>query len=82
MLRLPTIRDRYAEIATTAEREQQTYLGYLAELVIAECDDRDHRRAERRIRDAGFPRSKRLEDFSLEANSPPATGSKPATPCV
>ena len=68
MLRLPTIRDRFAEIATTAEREHQTYLGYLAELVIAECDDRDHRRAERRIRDAGFPRPKRLEDFSFEAN--------------
>ena len=68
MLRLPTIRDRFAEIAATAEREQQTYLGYLAELVIAECDDRDHRRAERRIRDAGFPRPKRLEDFSFDAN--------------
>jgi len=68
MLRLPTIRDRFAEIATTAEREHQTYLGYLAELVIAECDDRDHRRAQRRLRDAGFPRPKRLEDFIFEAN--------------
>ena len=68
MLRLPTIRDRFAEIAATAEREHHTYLGFLAELVIAECDDRDHRRAERRIRDAGFPRPKRLEDFSFEAN--------------
>ncbi|HUU84094.1 MAG TPA: IS21-like element helper ATPase IstB, partial [Phycisphaerae bacterium] len=68
MLRLPTIRERFAEIAATAEREHHTYLGFLAELVIAECDDRDHRRAERRIRDAGFPRPKRLEDFSFEAN--------------
>ncbi len=68
MLRLPTIRERFAEIAATAEREHHTYLGFLAELVIAECDERDHRRAERRIRDAGFPRPKRLEDFSFEAN--------------
>ena len=68
MLRLPTIRDRFAEIAAAAEREQMTYLGFLSELVIAECDDRTRRRAERRIRDAGFPRPKRLEEFSFEAN--------------
>jgi hypothetical protein len=45
-----------------------TYLGLLSELVIAECDDRARRRAERRIRAAGFPRPKRLEEFSFEAN--------------
>jgi DNA replication protein DnaC len=68
MLRLPTIRDRFTEIAAAAEREQMTYLGFLSELVIAECDDRTHRRAQRRIRDAGFPRPKRLEEFSFDAN--------------
>ena len=68
MLRLPTIRDRFSEIAATAQREHLTYLEFLSELVIAECDDRTHRRADRRIRDAGFPRPKRLEDFSYEAN--------------
>jgi DNA replication protein DnaC len=68
MLRLPTIRDRFAEIAAAAEREQLSYLGFLSELVIAECDDRARRRAERRIRDAGFPRPKRLEEFSFDAN--------------
>ena len=68
MLRLPTIRDRFAEIAAVAEREQQSYLGFLSELVIAECDDRDRRRAARRVHDAGFPRPKRLEEFSFEAN--------------
>ena len=45
MLRLPTIRDRFAEIAAAAEREQLSYLGFLSELVIAECDDRTRRRA-------------------------------------
>ena len=68
MLRLPTIRDRFAEIASAGEREQMTYLGFLSELVIAECDDRARRRAERRIRDACFPRPKRLEEFSFAAN--------------
>jgi DNA replication protein DnaC len=68
MLRLPTIRDRFAEIAAAAEREQESYLGFLSELVIAECEDRDRRRAERRVRDAGFPRPKRLDEFTFEAN--------------
>ena len=45
VLRLPTIRDRFTEIAAAAQREQLSYLGFLAELVMAECDDRDERRA-------------------------------------
>ncbi len=68
MLRLPTIRDRFSEIAAAAQREQLSYLGFLSELVIAECDDRTQRRAQRRIRDAGFPRPKRLDEFCFEAN--------------
>jgi DNA replication protein DnaC len=68
VLRLPTIRDRFEEIAAAAEREQLSYLGFLAELVMAECDDRDKRRAARRIHDAGFPRDKRLEEFDFAAN--------------
>jgi hypothetical protein len=92
MLRLPTIRARFPEIAAAAEREQMTYLGFLSELVIAECDDRSRRRAERRICAAGFPRPKRLEKFSFEANSahnsaviaswPTARGSRPDIRCV
>jgi len=69
VLRLPTIRDRFAEIAAAAEREQLSYLGFLAELVMAECDERDKRRAARRIHDAGFPRDKRIEEFDFAANS-------------
>ena len=55
MLRLPTIRERFAEIAATAEREHHTYLGFLAELVIAEATTAITAAPERRIRDAGFP---------------------------
>jgi DNA replication protein DnaC len=68
VLRLPTIRDRFEEIAAAAQREQLSYLGFLAELVMAECDERDTRRAARRIHDAGFPRDKRIEEFDFDAN--------------
>ncbi|RKS77586.1 DNA replication protein DnaC [Motilibacter peucedani] len=67
-LRLPTMRSRFAEIATAAEREQLSYLGFLAELVMAECDDRDTRRAARRLAAAGFPRDKRVDEFDFAAN--------------
>jgi DNA replication protein DnaC len=69
VLRLPTIRDGFEEIAAAAQREQLSYLGFLAELVMAECDERDKRRAARRIYDAGFPRDKRIEEFDFAANA-------------
>src|SRR5437764_3364950 len=68
VLRLPTIRDRFEEFAAAAQREQLSYLGFLAELVMAECDGRDRRRAVRRIREAGFPRDKRIGEFDFDAN--------------
>ena len=49
-----------------------SYRAFLAELLLAECDDRDERRRARRIRDAAFPRDKRLADFDYAAN-PPST---------
>ncbi len=48
VLRLPTIRARFAEAADKAEHDQLTYRGFLAELFMAECEDRDHRRVSRR----------------------------------
>ena len=68
MLRLPTMRARFAEVADAAQREQLTYRGFLAELLMAECDDRDRRRCARRITAAGFPREKWLQDFDYTAN--------------
>jgi len=75
LLRLPTMRERYAEIADAAGREQLSYRAFLAELLLAECDDRDARRALRRIHEAGFPRTKTLADFDFNAN----TAINPAT---
>ena len=69
MLRLPTIRGQFEDVADRASREQMTYRGFLAELLMAECDDRARRRSERRIKAAGFPREKSLRAFDFDANS-------------
>jgi DNA replication protein DnaC len=67
-LRLPTVRMRFEEVVTAAEKEQLTYRGFLAELLLAECDDRSRRRSARRVKAAGFPREKWLGDFDYDAN--------------
>jgi DNA replication protein DnaC len=67
-LRLPTIRAVIDEATKAAETEQLSYLGFLAELLLAECDDRDRRSSVRRVKAAGFPRDKWLGDFDYEAN--------------
>jgi DNA replication protein DnaC len=92
MLRLPTIRSRFDEFAAAAKREQMGYVGFLAELLLAECDDRDRRRSARRVKAAGFPREKWLSDFDYAANpnvspamintSPAATGYARESRCV
>ncbi|MFD7409405.1 IS21-like element helper ATPase IstB [Streptomyces sp. NPDC059866] len=45
-----------------------SYRAFLAELLMAECDDRARRRSERRIRAAAFPREKSLRAFDFDAN--------------
>jgi DNA replication protein DnaC len=67
-LQLPTIRQRYDEIAATALREQASYKQFLAELLDSEAAERAQRRKLRLVREAGFPRPKRLEDFDFTAN--------------
>ncbi|HYB16809.1 MAG TPA: IS21-like element helper ATPase IstB [Streptosporangiaceae bacterium] len=68
ILRLPTIRDRHGEIAAAATRQQAGYKGFLVELLSLECDDREARRKARLVREAAFPRPKRIEDFDFSAN--------------
>ncbi|MDH6493703.1 DNA replication protein DnaC [Streptomyces sp. SAI-127] len=67
MLRLPTIRGQFPDLAEAASREQMSYRGFLAELLLSECDDRARRRSERRIKAAGFPREKSLRAFDYDA---------------
>ena len=54
MLCLPTIRAQFPDLADAAAREQMPYRGFLAEMLMAECDDRARRRSERQIKAAGF----------------------------
>jgi DNA replication protein DnaC len=68
MLRLPTMRAQFCDLADQAAREQMSYRGFLAELLMAECDDRARRRSERRIKAAAFPRQKSLREFDFDAN--------------
>jgi DNA replication protein DnaC len=68
MLRLPTIRQQFPDLAEGAARDQMSYRAFLAELLLAECDDRARRRSERRIKAASFPRDKSLRAFDFDAN--------------
>ncbi|MEY8013756.1 ATP-binding protein [Mycobacterium servetii] len=77
-LHLPTVRDEAARLAEIAVRERQTHLGFLAEVLSAEVDDRNDRRRARRISEAKFPRLKRLADFNTEA-VPSVTAAQLAT---
>lgn len=68
VLHLPTVRSQFSEMITRAERDQLSYRGMLAELLMAECEERDRRRSQRRLQAAGFPRQKWLSDFDYTAN--------------
>ena len=77
-LHLPTVRDEAARLAEIAVRERQTHLGFLAEVLTAEVDDRNDRRRARRISEAKFPRLKRLAEFNTDA-VPSVTAAQLAT---
>jgi len=66
-LQLPQIRSDAARLAETAQRQQSTYLAFLAEVLAVEVDHRVERRKQRRIIEARFPRMKRLAEFDLTA---------------
>jgi DNA replication protein DnaC len=66
-LHLPTVRDEAQRLAEIALRERHTHLGFLAEVLSAEVDERCERRRARRIAEARFPRLKRLSEFNLDA---------------
>lgn len=78
VLQLPTIRDTYDDLTSTALKDHASYKQFLADLLTAEIHDRGERRKIRMVREAGFPRPKRLEDFDFTANpniSPATVGS-------
>ena len=74
-LQLPTVRAEAVAMATAAAKQRLSHRAFLAEVLIAECDERDARRQVRRVKEAKFPRTKRLVDFDTGAllDLPPAT---------
>jgi DNA replication protein DnaC len=68
LLQLPTIRARYEDVATSALRDHASYKQFLADLLNSELAERAQRRKLRLVREAAFPRPKRLEDFDFAAN--------------
>jgi DNA replication protein DnaC len=66
-LQLPQIRADATTLAETAQRQQSSYLAFLAEVLSVEVDNRIERRKQRRVSEAKFPRTKRLSEFDLAA---------------
>lgn len=67
-LHLPEMRAQWAELADTCAKERRSYRDFLADVLAVEVAAREERGKIRRVREANFPRPKRLEDFEFEAN--------------
>jgi len=68
-LRLPVVRSEAARLAEAALRDRVSHLGYLADVLAAETDERAERRRARRVAEARFPRLKRLAEFDVTITS-------------
>ncbi len=64
-LRLPGIGAQFQRLATQAERERQSYLGYLDALLGIELEERERHTVARRLKEAHLPRLKTLEEFDF-----------------
>jgi DNA replication protein DnaC len=67
-IRLPTIARQCTALAEQARRNSLDPLAYLHGWLAAEHDDRQSRRAARRIKEAGFPQVKTMEGFEFARN--------------
>lgn len=62
-LRLPAFRNEYEALAQQAAKDNNSFEQYLLQLMIIEHDQRIIRRRKQRIRRAGFPYIKQLDDL-------------------
>lgn len=63
--RLPGIGSQFNRLAEQAEREHQSYLGYLDALLSVELEERERHTVARRLKEAHPPRLKTLEEFDF-----------------
>ena len=68
-LRLPGIGGQFQPLADQAEREHQSYLGYLDALLSVELEERERHVVARRLKEAHLPRLKTLEEFDFSQAS-------------
>ena len=54
-LQLPTIRAQAGQLAMTAAKQRLSHKAFLAEVLTAECDEREARRRIRLVHEAKFP---------------------------
>ncbi|MET9041744.1 ATP-binding protein [Streptomyces sp. NPDC059687] len=64
---LPSIRNEFSDIADRAMKDQMSYRGFLAELLMAECEDRARRRGAA-DRGGELPAREVPPDLRFEAN--------------
>lgn len=65
-LHLPTVRDRFEELAQKARQEDMTHEAYLLALCQEECSMRQQHRIERLLRASRLPREKTIEALDLK----------------
>ena len=70
-LRLATIREQAAEVLQTARTQRWSAEDVLRALVVAEIAARDEANRQIRLKQAGFPAAKTLENFDVVASSIP-----------
>jgi DNA replication protein DnaC len=64
-LRMPMMATQFGPLAQQAVRENQTHVGYLEALLVAEIEEREKNTIERRIKEARLPRVKTLDEFDF-----------------
>ncbi len=64
ILKLNVCLNEFIEVAARCEKENLTTLDFLYELLQRECEQRQHKKIEKLIKDASFPRNKLLSDFN------------------
>tara|TARA_B100001971_G_scaffold208610_1_gene230699 strand:- start:340 stop:1080 length:741 start_codon:yes stop_codon:yes gene_type:complete len=74
-LRLPTVRDCYADMAETARMESHSYEQYLEEVLEREREERRRKRIERLLRISKLPLEKSLDSFDRK-RLPPKVGAQ------
>ncbi len=66
-LKLPVFLREYQKVGAQCAKENKGYERFLLELTELELIEREHRRAERRVKEAGFPVNKSLDSFDFTA---------------